>query len=210
MSATDSQGVVLLVSGPAGVGKTTVCEALLKEFAPQLQRAVTATTRPPREGERDGVDYHFLSDEDFDRKVAAGDFYERALVHGRRYGTLKDEVRRRLESGADLLLNVDVQGAEAFRRASETDALLAGRLLTVFLAPEGLNELRARLARRGTDSEEEIERRMQVAEDEMARSGEYDYRVVSSTKENDYARARGLYLEGRARRQAGAPPYRTL
>lgn len=197
MSSEDSQGVVLLVSGPAGVGKTTVCEALLKEFSPRLQRAVTATTRAPREGERDGVDYHFLSAEDFEHKVAADDFYEHALVHGRRYGTLKTEVRRRLEAGADLLLNVDVQGAEAFRRAAETDALLAGRLRTVFLAPADLEELRARLSGRGTDSEEEIERRMKVAEDELARSGEYDSCVVSSTKEEDLAQARELYLKVR-------------
>lgn len=197
MRSEESQGVVLLVSGPAGVGKTTVCEALLKEFSHRLQRAVTATTRAPREGERDGKDYHFLSEKDFEFKVAKGDFYEHALVHGRLYGTLKTEVRQRLESGTDLLLNVDVQGAEAFRRAAEADTLLAGRLCTVFLAPVGLDDLRARLSGRGTDSEEEIERRIKVAEAEMARSGEYDHCIVSSSKEEDLARARELYLSAR-------------
>jgi len=115
MKDVSSCGIIILISGPAGIGKTTVCESLLAEFSPGLERVVTATTRAPREGELDGVDYHFLSTEEFGQKVLANEFYEHALVHARRYGTLKSEIRRRLEMGVDLLLNVDVQGFEAFR-----------------------------------------------------------------------------------------------
>ena len=197
MSGKEARGIILLVSGPAGIGKTTVCENLLSAFAPNLQRAVTATTRAPRDGEKDGVDYHFLSADAFEEKVAAGQFYEHAIVHGKRYGTLKSEVRQRLDVGIDLLLNVDVQGAEAFRQAAQTDEFLAGKLHTVFFMPDDPEELRRRLFERGTDSEEEIERRMQTAQAEMTRCGEYDHCVVSGTKEVDLSRARKIYLEAR-------------
>ena len=159
---------------------------------------MTATTRSPREGELDGVDYHFLSTEEFDRKVLANEFYEHALVHGRRYGTLKDEIRRRLDMGVDLLLNVDVQGFEAFRKAGENDSYLSGKLLTVFLMPPDLKELRTRLTNRGTDSEEEIERRMAVAQSEIARSNEYDYCVNSESMEHDLSCVRKIYLNAKA------------
>jgi|TARA_B110000495_G_C22902142_1_gene526483 guanylate kinase len=197
MKDVSSCGIILLVSGPAGIGKTTVCESLLAEFSPGLARAVTATTRAPREGEQDGLDYHFLSTEEFDQKVLANEFYEHALVHGRRYGTLKSEIRKRLEMGADLLLNVDVQGFEAFRKASETDSYLAGKLLTVFLMPPDLKELRLRLSKRGTDSEEEIDRRMATARAEVARNGEYDYCVNSKSMGYDLSCIRKIYLDAK-------------
>ena len=197
MKDVSSCGIILLVSGPAGIGKTTVCESLLAEFSPGLARAVTATTRAPREGEQEGLDYHFLSTEEFDQKVLANEFYEHALVHGRRYGTLKSEIRKRLEMGADLLLNVDVQGFEAFRKASETDSYLAGKLLTVFLMPPDLKELRLRLSKRGTDSEEEIDRRMATARAEVARNGEYDYCVNSKSMGYDLSCIRKIYLDAK-------------
>ena len=193
-----SRGIVFLVSGPAGIGKTTICNGLLAEFAPDLQRGITATTRPTREGERNGVDYHFLTVEEFERKVASGDFCEHALVHGHHYGTLKSEVGRRLDEGIDLLLNVDVQGADAFRDAAQTDGVLAGQLHTVFLMPIDLDELRNRLYERGTDSEDEVKRRLIAAQAEMGHSGEYDHCVTSGSREEDLARVRKLYLGAKA------------
>lgn len=198
MKDVSSCGILLLISGPAGIGKTTVCESLLSEFSPGLARLVTATTRSPREGESDGVDYHFLSTVEFEEKVLADEFYEHAVVHGRRYGTLKNEIKTRLDIGVDLLLNVDVQGFEAFRKASETDSYLSGKLLTVFLMPSDLKELRLRLINRGTDSEEEIERRMAVAQAEIARSNEYDYCVNSESMEHDFSCVRKIYLNAKA------------
>ena len=189
------EGVILLVSGPAGIGKTTVCKSLLEEFSPRLQRIVTATTRPPREGENDGVDYHFLSMEEFEERIKSKDFYEHALVHGRRYGTLKNDIREKLESGAHLLLNVDVQGADAFRSAADEDDFLKGKLHTVFLMPESLENLRRRLLGRGTDSDQEIDRRMKTAGEEISRSSEYDHCLLSSTKDQDYERLKRLYLQ---------------
>ena len=197
MKDVSSCGIIILISGPAGIGKTTVCESLLAEFSPSLARAVTATTRAPREGELDGVDYHFLSTEEFGQKVLANEFYEHALVHARRYGTLKSEIRRRLEMGVDLLLNVDVQGFEAFRKASETDRFLSGKLRTVFLMPKNLEELKGRLLSRGTDSEEEIERRMATAKAEVARNGEYDYCVNSKSMGHDLSCLRKIYLDAK-------------
>ena len=197
MSVQETRGIVLLVSGPAGIGKTTVCENLLSAFGPKLQRAVTVTTRAPRVGEVNGVDYHFLSADVFEKKAAAGKFYEHAIVHGNHYGTLKSEVRERLNAGIDLLLNVDVQGAEAFRRAAETDEFLLGKLHTVFIMPADLVELRHRLAQRGTDTKEEIERRMQTAQSEMARRDEFDHCLVSGTKQYDLSQAREIYLNVR-------------
>ena len=189
------EGVILLVSGPAGIGKTTVCKSLLKEFSPRLQRIVTATTRPPREGENDGVDYHFLSTEEFEERIKSKDFYEHALVHGRRYGTLKNDVREKLESGAHLLLNVDVQGADAFRRTADKDDFLKGKLHTVFLMPENLENLKRRLLGRGTDSDQEVDRRMKTAGEEISRSSEYDHCLLSSTKDQDYESLKSLYLQ---------------
>ena len=197
MKDVSSCGIIILISGPAGIGKTTVCESLLAEFSTGLERAVTATTRAPRQGELDGVDYHFLSTEEFLQKVLANEFYEHALVHGRHYGTLKREIRKRLKMGVDLLLNIDVQGFEAFRKASETDPYLAGRLCTIFLMPQNLDELKRRLTRRGTDSEAEIDRRMATARAEVERNGEYDYCVKSDSMEHDLSCVRKIYLEAK-------------
>lgn len=185
-------GLLLIVSGPAGSGKTTVCNRLL-EASPELQRVVTATTRSPRGNEKDGIDYHFFDSNDFEEKVSEGAFYEHALVHGNQYGTLKSAVQNKLLSGINLLLNIDVQGAASFRETAGEDPLLRGHMNTVFLLPPDLNELERRLRGRGTDAEEEVLRRLQVAKEEIQQAEYYDYIVPSADKEQDFERLCAIY-----------------
>src|SRR5258705_13847160 len=130
--------LLVLISAPAGGGKTTISQQLLAA-RPQMTRAVTCTTRPPRAGERDGVDYYFLDATSFLKRVQAGNFLEHATVYGNSYGTLKSEVLGKLRHGKDVVLNVDVQGAAAIRSGAEGDAELKRALVTVFLAPPSID-----------------------------------------------------------------------
>jgi guanylate kinase len=166
---------VFVITGPSGVGKGTVIRGLLERL-PQLELSVSATTRPPRPGEREGVDYHFLSDEDFDRRVAAGDFLEHARYSGHRYGTLGSELRRRTEAGVPVVLEIEVQGARQVREAMP-------EALQVFIAPPSLEALRARLVGRGTDTPEEVEARLRTAEVEMKARDEFAHVVVNDRLE---------------------------
>lgn len=167
-------GLLVVVSGPSGVGKTTVVDRLLSR--PGFTRAVTATTRAPRPGEQDGRDYHFLAGDEFEKRVRAGRFLEHAVVHGNRYGTPREEVEAILAEGGVCLLNVDVQGAASLRGTVEP-------ALFVFLRPPSLEALAARLARRGTESEAAAARRLAAAAEEMAREGEFDATVVNDDLE---------------------------
>lgn len=188
-----ARGLLFIVSGPAGSGKTTLCNRLLGAFSPHLDRVVTATTRASRKGERQGLDYHFLTDAEFDENIREKAFYEYALVHGQRYGVLKSEVMPRLESGLDLTLSVDVQGAAAFRKAAEEDDLLRESLITLFLMPSDLKVIQRRLEGRGADDTREIGRRLTAAEEEIKRWREYDYCLVSGEKDVDFAKAKAIY-----------------
>ena len=145
-----------------------------------MPSARSCTTRPPRTGERDGVDYHFLSDDEFERRFRNGEFLETAQVFSRRYGTLRAEVDARLDAGKTVLLDIDVQGAERVREyvrsLPDSDPLKVG-YADVFIRPPSMEELRRRLEGRGTDSPEAIERRMANAEGELARAGEFMYRI---------------------------------
>jgi guanylate kinase len=183
--------VLLLLSAPSGAGKTTVCRQLL-ERVPGLVRVTTCTTRPPRPGERDGVDYHFLTPAEFERQVAAGAFLEHAAVYGHRYGTRRAEVRAALDRGRDVLLNVDVQGAAHFRAAAGSDPRLHAALVTVFLAPPSLDTLAERLHRRAQDPPEVIARRLAEARREIAAWPDFDYLVVSGTVEEDLHRMQAI------------------
>jgi len=191
--AGSSQSILLLVSGPAGSGKTTLCDGLLKKYDSAnphtltrgLKRVITATTRRPRENEKEGVDYFFLSEDEFRRRIEAREFYEWAVVYKHLYGTLKSEITRGLESGLDLLLNIDVQGAETLRKAAREEPALAGRLVTVFTAPATTKELEKRLVDRAQDSEEDIRHRLATAGREMRYSCEYDYCIPSQSREED-------------------------
>lgn len=162
------------MSGPSGVGKTTIARRLREREG--FVKIVTCTTRPPRGGERDGTDYHFLTPETFERKIGEGAFLEHARVHDRLYGTPKAEVNAALERGEVVVLDIDVQGAMAVREQG-LPALL------VFLAPPDEKELLRRLAGRRTESPEQIERRLKTAEWEMEQKKRFDAILVNDDLE---------------------------
>jgi guanylate kinase len=170
MTVKKDSGLLVVLSGPSGVGKTSVAERLRR--TPGFAQAITATTRPPRAGEKDGVDYRFLDAAAFRAAVARGEFLEHAEVHGNLYGTPRDSVEAVLARGLACLLVIDVQGA-ATLRGNAVDALY------VFVAPPSDAELERRLRGRGTDSEEVIARRLAAARIELARSREYDTVVIN-------------------------------
>jgi guanylate kinase len=167
---------VFVITGPSGVGKGTLIRGLMERL-PQLELSVSATTRAPRPGERDGVDYHFLSNEEFERRVRAGDFVEHADYAGRRYGTLRSELEQRVSGGAPVVLEIEVQGARQVRAAMP-------EAIQVFLAPPSLAALRTRLIGRGTDGNEEVEHRLAVAERELAARDEFAHVVVNDRLED--------------------------
>jgi guanylate kinase len=194
-------GVLLVLAGPAGAGKTTLCERLVAAV-PDCARVVTATTRPPRPGETDGRDYHFLSPEQFDARLAAGEFLEWACVHGRhRYGTLAGAVLGPLAAGHNLILNMDVQGVAALRRAAAAAPSLARRMRTVFIHLAPPEELRRRLTARG-DSPAEIDRRLQTAAVEERERDKFDHVIESGTREADFQALLKIWRE--LRQGAGA------
>jgi guanylate kinase len=179
--------LLVLISAPSGGGKTTLCHQLLTT-RPQMTRAVTCTTRPPREGERDGLDYYFLDAGSFLKRVQAGNFLEHATVYGNCYGILKSEVLGKLRQGKDVLLNVDVQGAATIREKTQEDAELKRALVTVFLTPASLDIVEQRLRRRGTDSETVIQKRLSVSRQEIGQWKNFDYLLLSTTIEEDLRR----------------------
>src|SRR5580765_7314930 len=147
--------LLIVVSAPSGGGKTTLCQQLLATRT-DMTRAITCTTREPREGEKDGVDYYFLDAGTFLKRVQAGNFLEHATVYGNSYGTLKSEVLGKLRAGKDVLLNVDVQGAATIRTQAVEDGELKRALVTVFLTPPSMVVLEQRLKKRGVDSPQVI------------------------------------------------------
>ena len=180
--------MLILISAPSGAGKTTLCNHLLAARL-GLVRAITCTTRAPRRGEKDGVDYYFLKAEDFQRRVKAGDFLEHATVYGNGYGLLKSELRGKLRAGKDVLLNVDVQGAATIRKKAKNEPEFRRALVTIFLTPASLAEVRRRLKTRGADSPEVIRKRLAVAKAEIAQWRHFDFLLISTTKPEDLRRA---------------------
>lgn len=176
----ERKGILFLISGPSGSGKTTLCartaEAGLAEYA------ISATTRKMREGEVQGVSYHFLSVEEFLMKVEEDAFLEHAEVHGNYYGTLKSEVLNHLEEGKNIVMDIDVQGAAQIMQMAEIPCVC------IFVMPPTLNELENRLKGRGTDSEDIIKVRLENALGEIAHWKNYDYCLLSSDRETDYAK----------------------
>lgn len=187
MANAPSNNLLVVISAPSGAGKTTVCQQLLAA-RPDMARAITCTTREPRVGEQNGVDYHFLDTADFLKRVQAGNFLEHATVYGHSYGTLKSEVLERLRTGRDVLLNVDVQGAATIRAKAADDPELKEALVSVFLTPPSLAVLEGRLRKRNTDAEEVIQRRLGVARQELAQWEHFDYLLISGTIADDLRR----------------------
>jgi guanylate kinase len=171
---------VFVITGPSGVGKGTLIR-LLRERIPGLALSVSATTRAPRPGEQDGVDYHFLSDAEFARCVEAGDFVEWAEYSGRRYGTLRSELERHLAEGRPVVLEIEVQGARQVRKAMP-------EAVQIFIEPPDEEALKDRLVGRGTDDPDAIARRLAVAESELAAADEFQYRVVNDRLDEAVAR----------------------
>jgi guanylate kinase len=167
---------VFVITGPSGVGKGTLIRTL-RERMPELELSVSATTRPPRPGEEDAVDYHFLSDADFQRRVDAGEFVEHATYSGRRYGTLRSELERRLRAGHPVVLEIEVQGARQVRRTMP-------EALQVFIAPPSREALRTRLIGRGTDDAEQVQARLRTADAELEAQGEFAHVVVNDRLED--------------------------
>jgi guanylate kinase len=187
MNKAKSSPLLILISAPSGGGKTTLCEQLLKAH-PDMTRAITCTTRAPRKGERDGVDYHFFSAAEFLKRLQAGNFLEHATVYGNSYGILKSELLGKLRSGRDVLLNVDVQGAATIHEQAESDPELKRALIMVFLTPTPLTVLEERLKKRAADSAAVIQKRLAVARQEIAQWKNFDYLLTSTTKPEDLRR----------------------
>jgi guanylate kinase len=167
---------VFVITGPSGVGKGTLIRSL-RERMPELALSVSATTRAPRPGEEDGVDYHFLTDADFQRRVEAGEFVEHATYSGRRYGTLRSELDRSVRAGRPVVLEIEVQGARQVRRTLP-------EALQVFIAPPSREALRARLVGRGTDDAAQVEARLRTADAELEAQHEFAHVVVNDRLED--------------------------
>ena len=193
--------LLIVVSAPSGAGKTTLCNRLRAEL-PELVYSVSCTTRAPRGQEIDGEDYFFLTPDEFERRVHAGEFLEHATVHGNRYGTLEKTVRSAMAAGHSVLMDIDVQGAAQIRAhvamLESADPLRVG-FVDIFIEPPSLDALRRRLEGRAEDAPEVIERRLRQAAGEMACRGQYRHRVVNDDLNRAYAEFRACVLAERQR-----------
>jgi len=205
MSDPNANPLLVVISAPSGGGKTTLCQQLLAS-RPSMTRAVTCTTREPRPGEQDGVDYYFLDAGSFLKRVQAGNFIEHATVHGNSYGVLKSELLSKLRQGRDVLLNVDVQGAATIRQRAEEDPELAAALVSVFLTPPSAAILEQRLRRRGTDAPAAIQKRLSVARQEVAQWKNFDYLLISTSIEEDLRRMLAMVEAEKMRATRMRPP----
>ena len=181
-------GILFVISAPSGAGKSTICSALRQ--TPDTVYSVSCTTRAPRAGEIDGEDYHFMDVAEFERRIAAGEFLEYARVHDRYYGTLRQTIVDQLRGGIDVLVDIDVQGAASIR--ASTDPFIQDSLADIFIMPPSLDELRYRLLKRGTETAEQIERRLTTAAAEMKCWRDYRYTIISGSMEEDLLKFRAI------------------
>jgi guanylate kinase len=182
---------LLLITAPSGSGKTTLCQNLMNA-EPQISRVITCTTRSPRANEKQGVDYHFLDKKAFKEGIQNADFLEYAEVYGNHYGTRKKDIFDQLEEGHDILLNIDVQGAENIRSHAKNEPKLQKSLVTVFLSPPSFGELESRLRKRDTDQQEVILKRLAHAKREIEHWEFFDFLIISGSVKEDLRRLQGI------------------
>ncbi len=187
------RGILLVVSSPSGAGKTTLARMVAESH--RLEFSVSYTTRAPRAGERDGVDYKFVTDDEFARMIEGKEFAEWAVVHGHRYGTAIHTVNRALESGTDCLFDIDYQGGRQLRKHWPDESVLC------FILPPSMAELERRLRRRATESQEAIERRLAVARVELDHYSDYDYLVVNDNLDKARDELSSIYVAARCLRR---------
>ena len=187
------RGLLIVLSSPSGAGKTTISRMLM-DSDPLITMSVSATTRPMRPGETEGVDYHFVDDAEFERMVESGEFAEWAYVFDHRYGSPKEPIKDALKAGRDILFDIDWQGTQQLRGAFGTD------LVRIFILPPSMEELERRLRARGTDSEAVIESRMRRAASEIGHWGEYDYVLINEDMDSCLEEVRSIIEAERLRR----------
>jgi guanylate kinase len=189
------RGILFVISAPSGGGKSTLLKGLssYRDFT----YSVSCTTRAPRPGEVDGQDYHFLSMEEFEGRITAGDFLEHARVHGNCYGTLRDSVVRALAAGGDVLLDVDTQGADQIR--ANANGELRGSIVDIFLMPPSMAVLESRLHKRNTETAEQLALRLENARAEMSRWKDYRYTILSGSPVDDLQNFRAIMTAERMR-----------
>lgn len=175
-------GVMLVVSGPSGAGKSTICKKVIKDN--NLYFSISCTTRSPRPGEKDGVDYYFISKNEFTHKIKTNDFIEYATVHGNYYGTIKSKIIDLLSAGKSVILDIDVQGALKIKESIINDPLLNKCAEFLFIAPPSYSELERRLRGRGTENEKNIQKRLNNAKNELAYCFQYEYLLVNDEVES--------------------------
>ena len=193
MMKLSKRPLCIVVSAPSGAGKTTLCELLLKEFT-AMSYSVSCTTRPLREGEKDGKDYIFLNEPEFRHRTEHGDFLEYANVHGCWYGTLRSNVERTLAKGRDVIMDIDVQGAESVRKLAKSSSysMLEQAFVDVFIVPPSMDVLKTRLDKRHLDSEKNIRHRLQDAKSEMRCWKDYKYLVVNNDLDEAYCQLKSI------------------
>jgi guanylate kinase len=199
-STASRTGLIIVVSAPSGGGKSSLCQRLLN-WSPKMVYSVSCTTRAPRGGEQNGHDYFFLTTDEFEKKIAAGEFLEHAKYNGNYYGTPRKFVEEQLDAGRDILLDIEVQGAGQILKSVRGGqaAAFTDSLVTIFLMPPSLELLEKRLRRRGTDSEEVIRKRLALAVQELAHWPEYDYVIVSGKLDADFEQGKAIVIAEKCR-----------
>ena len=186
--------LILVICGPAGVGKTTVCDRLLEKFGDQLTRVITTTTRKPRLGEKEGQDYFFTTVKEFKDLLGKNAFLEHELIHGNYYGTRKENVFGEIRKLQNILINIDVKGARNLPKEILKIRDFNVNIVSVFLKPSNLEVLKKRLFQRASDSKVDIEARLQTAKKELSIAENFDHIIISKDKESDYISVEKIYL----------------